>query len=130
MSLTGGAPGFRTLHIIRQVAQRTYTIYGVRITTFGSCPQRWHGSITARRSRFSVMRVEFAMWGTNLPIPANTFIGPTPLQYARFPTASRRSVSRLLRYSLIQTLPSGTSRESTPDERAELEAHGSGSRRV
>ena len=69
MSLTGGAPGFRTLHIIRQVAQRTYTIYGVRITTFGSCPQRWHGSITARRSRFSVMGVGFAMCGDQ---PADT----------------------------------------------------------
>ena len=53
--------GFATLQVSPQFAQRTYSTYGVRDTTLGSCPQCWQPWITARRIRFSAMRVGFAI---------------------------------------------------------------------
>lgn len=64
-----GSSGFGTLQVSPHVAQRTYSSGGVRVTTSGSCPQCWHGWITARRSRRSLMGVRFAM--RDLKVEAN-----------------------------------------------------------
>jgi hypothetical protein len=66
----GSTPGFGTLHVSAQLAQRTYSTNAVRDTTFGSCPQCWHGWIIARRIRCSVKSVGFAIEG-----PANHLSG-------------------------------------------------------
>jgi hypothetical protein len=74
LAALAGAPGFGTVHVTPQLTQRMYNAKRVRITTFGSCPQRSQGWMTARRSRFSVIRVGFAMQ-EDLQMPANTLSG-------------------------------------------------------